>query len=672
MVEHTTRQGNSGLQSKSVEKKKGRLSHQFITFLFIVLFINTCVAVAIAGIHIKNEYFFLIQSRVAVAGNNLKTFIEDIINLGLPISSLEGVPRELEKHVTGDLNALYANVVDDKSRIIYSFPEAEKGLMFHGDEIIPLLRSGVQNTFTTHSSYNTFIPIRDPQSKKVVGGLNIGILKRSVYNKAARTLSYLIFTFAAFILVTLSVLYWSIKRKTKPLEVLAGKALSLGKGDLAVRMDVCENNEIGSLAQSFNFMAEQLEEANTKTQEELAERIRAEADLKQKSEELVKVSEDLRHALESQKRFLASMSHEIRTPLNSIIGFGDILSTTSLDAHQRQLLQYTQKSADHLLSLICDVLDVSKIDAGQLDLKTESFDLRELLMECMTAISSRLNKAVEFLSDIPEMDFHVMGDPMRIKQVFLNLLGNAAKFTERGFIKLSMVVQDGIYSGTSVFKFCVEDTGRGIPADKMHHLFVPFKQMHSSKYGGTGLGLYLSRSFVRLMGGDIEVISKEGVGTKFYVSFVLGTIQKPSKKDTASRRWEAAADRFSALKVLVVEDVEINILLAQAMLQTFFSIRPDVAQNGREALEMVKKTTYDIILMDVQMPEMDGIEATQEMRKSGIKAPIIAVSANALSVDVNNSLAAGINDYITKPVKKEAIESIFEKFFPSCGAGKVE
>ncbi len=390
-------------------------------------------------------------------------------------------------------------------------------------------------------------------------------------------------------------------------------------------------------------------------------RIKTEEELRRKTEELAETSESRRHALESQKRFLASMSHEIRTPLNSIIGFGDVLSTTSLDAYQRQLLQYTQKSADHLLSLINDVLDVSKIDAGQLNLKMEPFDLREIMVECLAIISSRGQKTVKFLHEIPKMDFLVVGDAMRIKQIFLNLLGNAAKFTENGYVKLSLMADEDIGTDGAAFRFCVEDTGIGIPEDRIQYLFTPFKQMHSSRYGGTGLGLYLSRSIARMMDGDIEVVSKEGVGTKFYVSFVLGTIPKPSGKETAARRWEVAADRFSALKVLVVEDVEMNVLLAQAMLQTFFSIRPDIAHDGVEAVKMAKAATYDVILMDMQMPFMDGITATKEIRKAGIQIPIIAVSANALSDEISRALDAGMNDYITKPLKKEAIEEALSK-----------
>jgi len=203
--------------------------------MFLILLVNTGIAVGIAGNQIKNEYVSLMQSKVVTVGHNLKFFMQDILGLGLPIGSLEGIEKELEKTVKGDLGALYTNVVDREGRIIYSFPNVKEGIPFHSEKIKPLIVSNTQKTFLTGSSYNTFIPIMDPMTNRIVGGINIGILKKFVLTKTIHTLSMLISTFAIFILITLALLYLIMKKKIRPLETLSHGAMQLGKGDLSVR-----------------------------------------------------------------------------------------------------------------------------------------------------------------------------------------------------------------------------------------------------------------------------------------------------------------------------------------------------------------------------------------------------------------------------------------------------
>lgn len=220
---------------KPVKQNEGRLSRQFTGFMFLILLVNTGIAVGIAGNQIKNEYVSLMQSKVVTVGHNLKFFMQDILGLGLPIGSLEGIEKELEKTVKGDLGALYTNVVDREGRIIYSFPNVKEGIPFHSEKIKPLIVSNTQKTFLTGSSYNTFIPIMDPMTNRIVGGINIGILKKFVLTKTIHTLSMLISTFAIFILITLALLYLIMKKKIRPLETLSHGAMQLGKGDLSVR-----------------------------------------------------------------------------------------------------------------------------------------------------------------------------------------------------------------------------------------------------------------------------------------------------------------------------------------------------------------------------------------------------------------------------------------------------
>jgi signal transduction histidine kinase len=227
---------------------------------------------------------------------------------------------------------------------------------------------------------------------------------------------------------------------------------------------------------------------------------------------LTKTSEDLKQSLEAEKKFIASMSHEIRTPLNSIIGFVDLLKTTQLTDEQRDYLNNALVSADHLTALISNILDVSKIEAGQMEAIEEEFSLEDVLMECLIIISSRVKKGVELLHELPECDFFVIGDPVHIKQVFVNLLGNAAKFTKEGHIKLSLSKFEDVDGDSVKFTLRVKDTGLGIPRTHTKSIFSPFTQVHDSKSGGTGLGLYLSNCFIKMMGGEIEVESTYGIG----------------------------------------------------------------------------------------------------------------------------------------------------------------
>lgn len=457
--------------------------------------------------------------------------------------------------------------------------------------------------------------------------------------------------------------------------------------DYSLRVPLRSDDELGTLALGLNEMLEQIEKwgreremhrlhlekmvilrtaeleaANRRLQEELSERIKTTEELGRKTGELAKTSEDLRFALESEKRFLATMSHEIRTPLNAVIGFGDILLSTPLDDYQNHLLSNSQKSAHHLLSLINDVLDVSKIDAGQLELKSEYFDIEELLGECLTIVSSSSVKKVQWLHDIPPMDFLVKGDSLRIKQIFLNLLGNAAKFTEEGHIRLFQVSREEPPSGSMKFLFCVEDSGIGIPPERIGSLFSPFRQVHSAHYGGTGLGLYLSRSLARMMDGDVTVESSEGTGSRFYVSLTLQTAPKTAPGKREPQDPLSLRDKYCHLRVLVAEDVEMNIFVIRELFRKFFSLEPDIARDGNEAVAMAQGNRYDMIFMDIQMPLLDGIGATRAIRKAGITTPIVALSAHAISDDMESARRSGMDDYIIKPVKKESIGRILQKY----------
>lgn len=271
--------------------------------------------------------------------------------------------------------------------------------------------------------------------------------------------------------------------------------------------------------------------------------LRAQKDKEMMSSLLKKTSDDLNASLSAEKKFLASMNHEIRTPLNAINGFIELLRKTSLNTKQREFVSNIYVSSDHLLSLINDVLDVSKIEAGQMELTESEVDLEALLMETVMLTSARVKAGVELKIEIPELDFLVNIDALRFKQIFVNLLSNAAKFTKKGFIKLSLDEIKEQADDKVWMKFCVQDSGIGIPKEKVPQLFTAFSQAHSSSHGGTGLGLYLSKSIASVMGGTISLESIEGEGSTFFIEVLLTKgIQRSEqydfkdKKSTLDRR----------------------------------------------------------------------------------------------------------------------------------------
>jgi|GEM_PF-6571719 len=405
----------------------------------------------------------------------------------------------------------------------------------------------------------------------------------------------------------------------------------------------------------------QLQDLNQKMVRELVQRKHTESELRIKTKELENASEGLHRALEAEKRFLASVSHEIRNPLNVILGSLEILMQAPIDAAQMKLVGSAHGSSVFLLSLINDILDVSKIDAGQMELNLEEFELRDVLMECLDLVHGRIKKNVNLQYEIPNCSDVVIGDSTRIKQIFFNLLGNSAKFTQEGYIKLYLVESDEIDSVSIRYKFCVEDTGIGISEKKIQIIGTPFRQAHSSHFGGSGLGIYLTKAIAKMMKGDLEIQSQEGYGTKVFVWFSMG--KAPERKPAMGEATPVAPRDFGNLRVLLVEDDEMNLMIVTGILSTFFSISSvETAINGVEALERLKTNTYDIIFMDIQMPVMDGITATKKIRKSGIAIPIIALSANAFLTEIEKAKDAGMNDYITKPIKSDRILEVFKKY----------
>ncbi|WP_022847283.1 MULTISPECIES: hybrid sensor histidine kinase/response regulator [unclassified Desulfurobacterium] len=363
------------------------------------------------------------------------------------------------------------------------------------------------------------------------------------------------------------------------------------------------------------------------------------------------------NALSSQKIFLATVSHDIRTPLNGIIGFLNLLSQSDkLSEKDKEYVELALSSAKQLLSLVNDILDVAKIQAEQIELYTEPLNIIKVLKETAYAISSNLKKGVKLRFNFPEEEIWVVADEKRIKQIFFNLLSNAAKFTERGYIEVGLKKKKDEGEVVKLL-FYVKDTGIGIPYEKQPLLFRPFSQVKShisKKVEGTGLGLFITKKLANIMGGDVWVESVPGKGSTFYVLLSLKKTKAPAKQSAVKSVKCRKADKN--LKVLVAEDVLVNQIFIRELLRKKFGIEHvRIVDNGEKAVEEAEKNNYDIILMDLKMPVMDGLTAVKEIRKKGIDVPIFILTADAFRDSEEKAMKAGADGYLVKPIEFEQL-----------------
>lgn len=496
--------------------------------------------------------------------------------------------------------------------------------------------------------------------------------------------------FALFgIFITVFVALFIANRLTRPLRRMVTIVTSIQHGDLDARADETSSGETAILARAFNSMlvklqgwhneldnlvrrrTKELSAANEELQLEVTDRTKAENDLHEKTQlleeeiaERQKIQEALQFsklAAESANRvkseFLANMSHEIRTPMNGIIGMTQLLAYTELDDEQKEYVAGVTTSGNNLLSLINDILDLSKIEAMKLDIVMDNFSLKNCINEVVATQKAGIyKKGLACRTDIPsDVPDSVIGDQLRIKQVLINLLGNAVKFTENGYICIAVGVVEN-HGSEVLLDISVQDSGIGIPADVQERIFDPFTQADGSttrNYGGTGLGLSICKRLAELMGGDVRVESREGAGSTFYLRIPLSvasvSAQAKLKLNDTLPPWDGPP-----LKILLVEDNQINIKCCKTLLEKM-GHQIKVNNNGRDALDTLKKETFDLVLMDIQMPVMNGDDALHILRErelySGTHLPVIALTAHALKGDKENYLEIGFDGYLSKPIE---------------------
>ncbi|WP_181259979.1 ATP-binding protein [Pseudomonas aeruginosa] len=460
---------------------------------------------------------------------------------------------------------------------------------------------------------------------------------------------------AAFALIlTFLVARRLAQRLSAPISTMGQAVEAIQSGDYKTSLPILDDGEIGDLARHINNLASGLDRASREQEQAISQ--------------LISAREEAEQANRAKSDFLAMMSHELRTPMNGVLGMLQLLETTEQTREQAEYTALATESTEHLLKVINDILDFSRIERGALELECIPFNLLELVQGSALVFQHSAQQrglALELQIQAGLENIEVCGDPTRIRQILVNLLGNALKFTEEGAIHLSLEWQ-ALDHDVLWLTCAVHDSGIGISPERLEHMFDAFQQADSSisrRYGGTGLGLAIARTLAERMGGTLQAESKEGSGSTFTLEIPLPFQQSPAHRQQAAGD---AAPVAAGQEILLVEDNPVNQTVIEAMLRSL-GYRVTLVADGIQAVRSAERQRYDAILMDCRLPVLDGYSATREIRaqENGRQVQIIALTANALQGDRENCLQAGMNDYLAKPFKRAELQRILQRWIGS-------
>ncbi len=617
--------------------------------VIIVILAVTLMAQVIAA------YFYVRYDKIEFTQKNLKN-----LEINAQIISNNSTAAILFNDTSEALKILISLKAEKNIKSAYVFNLHKSIVAFYTNEsnVEDLKKHEFKNkisTDITDKEISIYRAIYDDSEKNSIIGFIY--LERDLTDYDIRFSKFLI----VLIIITLASLLFALLISTQIQKIISKPIKSLSysvkditaNSDFSVRIQKKGDDEIGELIGGFNEMLSKIEEQN---------------------EALTFTKEQAVSSAKIKEVFLANMSHEIRTPMNAIVGMTNLVLGTTVNEEQSDYLRHIKTSADNLLVIINDILDFSKIEAGKIEFENIRFNINDTL--------ENLRKTFEFklkghsLDFIIEKDIFVpnyfIGDHVRLNQVLLNLVGNAVKFTEKGSISI-LIKNQSETADIIELLFCVKDTGIGIPKDKLGFIFHSFSQAASDttrKYGGTGLGLTICKQLIELQSGKIWVESEHGKGSSFYFTIKYKKTSAPSllelQKLSIQNVESVTKEILENSRILIVEDNQLNLLLAKTILRKQNFKKVDSAENGQAAIEMIEKSDYDVILMDLHMPIMDGYEATLFIRgnlnEKKRHIPIIALTAAAIKGEKEKCFEIGMNDYISKPFKPEELFSKIIKF----------
>ncbi len=520
------------------------------------------------------------------------------------------------------------------------------------------------------TSVTVAVPIRSDND--VVGSVSISASLDDVWRAIIWNLTLSLLALAISFIIAFAIARQMLASILAALGSLTDTAQYVAESkDYSRQAKIYSDDEIGDLGSAFNTMLTEIAERDGQLADQ---RDHLEDTVQERTQALSLAKEAAEAASRAKSTFLSNMSHELRTPMNAIIGMTYMLRRNTKDPSQIDKLGKIDNAANHLLQLLNDILDLSKIDADKMTLEQTAFTIGGLTDDLNNLLAPRAESArLRFILDIDARlkALQLVGDPLRLQQILLNLAGNAIKFTERGEVRVvARIAEDGAES--LLIELSVWDTGIGITPEAVERIFNPFEQADGSttrKYGGTGLGLPICQRLVRLMGGDIKVVSTPGSGSVFTFAIRLPVAHSVAKVSVVTPQSGIAAEQalrseFATCRVLVAEDDWVNQEVALELLRETLNFTVDVAEDGGQALELALRQRYDIILMDMQMPELDGLGATQAIREipGFAGTPIIAMTANAFAEDRARCMDAGMNDFIAKPVNPDHLFVIMLKW----------